>query len=115
MELESYFDFLPDGVIRIKGHRINLEHVVYEYNQGMSMEELLERFPSLSKEKIQACLDYYLAHRQEVDDFIRRSNEEFEELMHKNERNPRHLALKKKIQAAREKLALTSPLPSNES
>ncbi len=31
MQLEDYFDFLAPNDIRIKGHRIGIETVVYEY------------------------------------------------------------------------------------
>jgi hypothetical protein len=31
MELENYFDFLPDGSIKIKGTRVYLEDVIERY------------------------------------------------------------------------------------
>ena len=31
MQLEDYFDFLDPNDIRIKGHRIGIESVLYEY------------------------------------------------------------------------------------
>lgn len=31
MQLEDYFDFLAPNDIRIKGHRIGIEDVLYEY------------------------------------------------------------------------------------
>ena len=31
MLLEEYFDFLSENEIRLKGHRIGIEDVLYEY------------------------------------------------------------------------------------
>ena len=31
MQLEDYFDFLAPDDIRVKGHRIGIEDVLYEY------------------------------------------------------------------------------------
>lgn len=104
MEPEDYFDFYPNGVMRLKGHRIDLEHVVYEYNHGMGMPELLERFPSLNQEKIQACLDYYLAHKEKIDQDIERWREEDELAYQKQQSDPRVIALKKKMEVARKRL-----------
>lgn len=43
MELESYFDFVQEDVIRIKGHRIDIEIVLEDYLSGASPEEILLR------------------------------------------------------------------------
>ena len=34
MELESYFDFIQEGVIRIKGNCIDIEIVLEDYLEG---------------------------------------------------------------------------------
>ena len=54
MELESYFDFIQEDVIRIKGHRIDIEIVLEDYLAGASPEEILLRYPTLNLEKIHA-------------------------------------------------------------
>ena len=44
MQLEDYFDFLAPDDIRIKGHRIGIEFVLYEYiYHGQTPEELARR------------------------------------------------------------------------
>ncbi|MCY7408502.1 MAG: hypothetical protein LH631_14320 [Alkalinema sp. CAN_BIN05] len=41
MILEDYFDFLADDDIRIRGHRIGIETVLYEYlHRERSAEEI---------------------------------------------------------------------------
>jgi uncharacterized protein (DUF433 family) len=74
MQLEDYFELDdPDG-IRIRGHRIWLHHVLYEVvYQGMTAEGLMDRFRTLRREEIYACLLYIEQHREEL---IHKLNEE---------------------------------------
>jgi uncharacterized protein (DUF433 family) len=74
MLVEDYLELNdPDG-IRIKGHRIWMNDLLYEviYN-GLGPDGLLERFPSLTREKIYAALLYFERHRSEL---IQKLNEE---------------------------------------
>ncbi len=64
MQLEDYFEFAGPNEIRIKGHRIWIEHVLEEYlYSDMTLEDLVQRFDTLTKEKILAVLLYY--HRNQ--------------------------------------------------
>jgi uncharacterized protein (DUF433 family) len=75
MQLEDYFEFekfeTPYGPverIRIKGHRINIEHVLDFYKQGASAEEIAKvHYPSLTLEEVYATLTYYLHNKEAVD------------------------------------------------
>jgi hypothetical protein len=41
MQLEDYFDFLASNDIRLKGHRIGIESILYEYiHNGQSPEAI---------------------------------------------------------------------------
>jgi uncharacterized protein (DUF433 family) len=78
MQLEDYFEFEkydtehgPVERIRIKGHRIGIEHVIELFNQGMSPERIRHNFPTLDLEKVYATITYYLHNRQAVDEYIR--------------------------------------------
>lgn len=71
MKLESYFDFLADNDIRIKGSRIGIESVLYEFiYQNKSAEEIAEQFPSITLEKIYATILYYLSNRQSIEKYL---------------------------------------------
>ena|SRR5207248_1792577 len=72
MQLEDYFDFLAPNAIRIKGHRINIEHVLYEYiHRGQTPEEIVkDTFPSLTLDKVYATILYYLRNKEEVDRYL---------------------------------------------
>ena len=53
MQLESYFDFLAPGDIRLKGSRIGIESVLYEYiHREQSPKAIGSRFPTLTAEQI---------------------------------------------------------------
>jgi uncharacterized protein (DUF433 family) len=82
MQLDDYFDFLgPDArdAIRIKGHRIGIEHVLSYYHEGYNPDEIAQEFPGLSLEKIYATITYYLAHRDEVDAYLARLKARYEQ------------------------------------
>ncbi len=79
MQLEDYFEFEkfetkfgPAERIRIKGHRISIEHVIEKFKEGMPAEEILRHFPTLSLEQVFATLTYYLHAKEEIEDYIRR-------------------------------------------
>jgi uncharacterized protein (DUF433 family) len=72
MQLEDYFDFVSPHEIRIKGHRIGIEHVLAVYQEGYSPEAIAQGFPGLSLEKIYATITYYLHNKTEVVAYLAR-------------------------------------------
>ena len=85
MRLEDYFDFLGPNVIRLKGHRINLEDIVDCYREGYSPEQIAQEFQSLSLEKIYATIAYYLHNKADVDAYMTQLAKSFEEEMRAEE------------------------------
>lgn len=87
MQLEDYFDFLGTDTrdprhstaIRIKGHRIGIEHVLAYYRAGYHPDEIARELPGLSLEKIYATITYYLSHRAAVDAYLMRLREQDEQ------------------------------------
>ncbi len=72
MELESYFDFVNDTAIRLKGTRLGIETVIVDYLAGASPEETVLRFQTLSLEQVHATITYFLANRASVDAYVQR-------------------------------------------
>jgi len=71
MQLEDYFDFLGPNEIKIKDHRIWIEHVLEAYlYHDMTLEELVDRFDTLTKEEILAVLLYYHRHKETMDKYM---------------------------------------------
>lgn len=72
MKLEDTFDFLTADDIRIKGTRVGIESVLYEYVfREQTPEAIAERFPSLTLEQVYAAILYYLHNREEMDRYLR--------------------------------------------
>lgn len=88
MELESYFDFVQEDVIRIRGNRIDIEIVLEDYLAGASPEEILLRYPTLNLEKIHATILYYLAKTEEVEAYLERVRHLDEKAEREQLRNP---------------------------
>ena len=71
MLLEEYFDFLAPDDIRIKGHRIGIETVLFEHiYRQRTPEEIQQSYPSLTLEEIYATILYYLHNQTEVDRYM---------------------------------------------
>ena len=103
MQLEDYFDFLAPDDIRIKGHRIGIESVLYEYiYRAQSPEQIAQRFPSLSLEQIYATILYYHHNKEQVDRYIADWLEWGERMREEQARNPSPAILKlRRIKAER--------------
>lgn len=78
LRVEDYLDIQAPDVIRIKGHRIGIEHLVRYYQEGYSPEQIADTFPGLALEVVYAVLAYYLRHRAEIDAYIARLESEAE-------------------------------------
>ncbi len=71
MKIEEYFDFLEQDDIRIKGTRIGIESVLYEYiYREKPPEEIKKQFSELTLEQVYASILYYLQHRKEMDKYL---------------------------------------------
>jgi len=64
------------GKPHILGHRIKVQHVVIWFERlGMTAEEIVATYPSLTLAKVYAALSYYHSHRDEIDADIVASEE----------------------------------------
>lgn len=71
MKLESYFDFLAPNDIRLKGTRIGIETILYDYiHRSEAPETIATRYPSLTLEQVYATVTYYLHNREKVDAYL---------------------------------------------
>ena len=67
-----------DNGCRIAGTRVSLDSIVYAYLNGQTAESIAQSFPSLTLEQVHGALAYYLAHRNEIDDYLDRSQVEYD-------------------------------------
>lgn len=70
MDIEDFFEFRADGAIRIRGHRIDLAHILPYYHDGYSPEMIGLEFPSLPLTTIYAAILYYLSNQVRVDAYM---------------------------------------------
>ncbi|WP_164689793.1 DUF433 domain-containing protein [Herpetosiphon llansteffanensis] len=72
MNIEDFFEFREDGAIRIRGHRIDLAHILPYYHDGYSPEMISLEFPSLSLTAIYATIVYYLRNQAQLEIYLER-------------------------------------------
>lgn len=71
MLLNDFFDFLAADDIRIKGHRIGIETVLYEYlYRERTAEEIQQLYASLTLAEVYATILYYLQNQASVSQYL---------------------------------------------
>ncbi len=110
MQLEDYFDFLDPHDIRLRGSRIGIESVLYEYIfREQTPEAIAARFPTLTLEQIYATILYYLHNREQIDAYMTDWLEFGRRMREEQERNPPpFVARLRALKAERQK----TPVPS---
>ncbi len=89
MVLEEYFDFLAPNDIRIKGTRIGIETVLYDFiYQSQSPEAIMGRYPSLTLEQVYATITYYLHNVEAVSRYLADWIEHGDRKREEQHRNP---------------------------
>ncbi|MCW5934864.1 MAG: DUF433 domain-containing protein [Fimbriimonadia bacterium] len=89
MLLEDYFDFLAQDDIRIKGTRIGIESVLYEYiHRAQSPEEIAQRFHTLTLDQVYATILYYLRNKESVSAYLADWLEFGNRMREEQDRNP---------------------------
>jgi len=69
-----------DGVIRVSGTRIPIETVVGAFRDGATAEEIVQDFPSLPLADVYQVIAYYLRHKDELQEYFDRQDEEAEQV-----------------------------------
>ncbi|HSN78464.1 MAG TPA: hypothetical protein VL334_25630 [Anaerolineae bacterium] len=89
MQLEDYFDFQAPNDIRIKGSRIGIESVLYEYiHNAKTPEEIDAQFWSINLEQVYATILYYLHNKEAVHQYVADWLEFGERMRREQEANP---------------------------
>lgn len=69
-----------EGAYRVAGTRVSLDSVVYAWLNGLSPESIVDSYPVLTLEDVHGALAYYLGHQDEVDEYLRQGEAEFDAL-----------------------------------
>src|ERR1043166_1037605 len=68
------------GAIRVGQSRVTLDVLLQYWRLGMSLEEIARGLDTLSLADVHGALAYYFRHEAEIDNYLRRREEEAEKL-----------------------------------
>ncbi len=88
MRLEDYFEFIEPNHIRIKGHRIGIESILWKYLDAQPAEEIARQYDTLRPVDIYAAITYYLENKAQMDAYLRRLEQFIAEDMAHGDANP---------------------------
>ncbi len=89
MKLEDYFDFLTPDDIRLKGHRIGIETILFDYLElGLFPEDIVLRYPTLNLERVYATITYYWRNQKKIDAYLKSIADYETRMREEQERNP---------------------------
>ena len=104
MQLEDYFDFQRPDDIRVKGTRVGIENILYEYiYRSRTPEEIVHCFSTVDLEQVYATILYYLHNKEAVSKYIADWLEWSHQQLKAQQLNPSPSALRlRKIRKERE-------------
>jgi uncharacterized protein (DUF433 family) len=73
------------GAVRVGKSRVSLDLVVEEYENGMTPEDMVRAYDTLKVADVYAVIAYYLRHREQVQAYMKRRDEEIQALRAKIE------------------------------
>ena len=89
MQLEDYFNFLSPEDIRIKGTRVGIETVLYDFiHQCRTPEEIAQSYRTLELEQVYATILYYLHNKEAVSAYLTNWIEHGRRMREEQKRNP---------------------------
>lgn len=104
MQLEDYFDFQGPDDIRVKGTRVGIETILYDFiHRCRTPEEIVQSYPSVTLEQVYATILYYLHNKEAVSAYIADWLEWSHRAQEEQRRNPPPVVVKlMKLKAERE-------------
>lgn len=67
----DYLIILADNDIRVRGTRIGIEHILYEYiHNAKTAEAIASQFPTVTLEQVYATILYYLQNKAAIDQYL---------------------------------------------
>ncbi|WP_373526450.1 DUF433 domain-containing protein [Nostoc sp.] len=106
MQLEEYFNVLAPDDIRLKGTRIGIETILYDYiYHARTAEEIAQTYLSLTLEQVYATILYYLHNREAMSQYLGDWVEHGERMREEQRRNPSPARMKlRNLKAERDPL-----------
>lgn len=76
---------------------MTLDTVVHEFRGGATAEQIQDDFPTLSLREIYGAISYYLEHEEQVEAYLRKRDQEADQIRREIEDRPRADALRRRI------------------
>ena len=76
---KTYVELDPQGVLRVGSLGVSLDSVVIAFQEGHSPETIQQLYPALSLEEVYGAVAYFLANRNEVDQYLKRQEQLWEQ------------------------------------
>jgi uncharacterized protein (DUF433 family) len=74
------------GVYRVGNTRVMLDSILAAFHNGHSPETIRQQYPAVTLEEVYGSITYYLAHREEVDAYLKRQEALWQEARARSER-----------------------------
>jgi uncharacterized protein (DUF433 family) len=87
IEIENFVD-MKHNMMRLKGYRIGIEHVIRCYNEGFSPEQISQEFPGVDLKIIYTILAFYLQNKNTLDHYINQQIFLTEQRMNQDDKKP---------------------------
>jgi len=85
---KNYVQLDQGGAYRVGSTRVSLDSVVHAFLQGCSAETIADQYPALALEEVYGAIAFYLANRENVDQYLKRQDELWAERRAKAEAQP---------------------------
>ena len=85
---KKYVNADSQGVMRVGTLGVSLDSVVIAFQEGHSPETIQQLYPALSLEEVYGAVAYYLANRNEVDQYLKRQEHLWEQARQHTAQNP---------------------------
>jgi uncharacterized protein (DUF433 family) len=92
-----------DGSLRVARTRVALDTVVTAFQEGMSVEGIVEQYPVLNLADTYAVIAYYLRHRDDVDAYLREKENHSAAVRERHEQSLDPLRVRARLMARRDK------------
>src|SRR5262245_51093162 len=89
---KSYVRTDEHGVIRVGASRVMLDGIVYAFLEGDSPETIQQQYPAVTLEQVYGAITYYLAHQGEIDAYLKRQEQVWEEWRRRSGKSPNPVA-----------------------
>jgi uncharacterized protein (DUF433 family) len=90
------------GGLRVSGTRVLLERIVHAFEDGATPEGIVQSYDTLALADVYAVLSWYLRHKAEVEDYLRKRAAEAEAIRQRIEATqPDRAELRARLMARR--------------